>query len=296
MPEGISLIREIQTRTILNRVSVPDSWFGLHYSMNLYRGCSHRCIYCDSRSECYSIDSFDRDVLVKTNAIDLLRDRLPRLRIKGTIGTGSMNDPYQPAERKIGLTRRALEVIAENHFPVHVITKSDLVLRDMDLLERIGRVYSAVTFTVTTADEALAGQLEPFAPSVMARFKAMKQLSERGIHTGITLMPVLPFITDNPANILAILDMAAESGAEYMIPFLGLTLRDGQREYFMREIENVFPGMSQKYREHFGNMYHCPVSNAGLLESILKKACAKRSIPLEMPFYDPFDTGQMNLF
>lgn len=290
------MIREIQTRTILNRVSVPDSWFGLYYNMNLYRGCSHRCIYCDSRSECYGIDSFDRDVLVKTNAVDLLKNRLPRLRIKGTIGTGSMNDPYQPVEKKIGLTRRALEVIEENHFPVHVITKSDLVLRDGDLLERIGRVYSAVTFTVTTADETLAGKLEPFAPSVAARFRAMRQLSERGIHTGITLMPVLPFITDNPANILAILDMAAESGAEYIIPFLGVTLRDGQREYFLREIEKVFPGMNRKYREDFGNMYHCPVSNAGILEGMLREACVKRSILLEMPFYDPFDNGQMNLF
>ncbi len=290
------MIREIQTRTILNRVSVPDSWFGLHYSMNLYRGCAHRCVYCDSRSECYGIDCFDRDVLVKTNAVDLLKNRLPRLRIKGTIGTGSMNDPYQPVEKKIGLTRRALEVIEENHFPVHVITKSDLVLRDMDLLERIGRVYSAVTFTVTTADETLAGKLEPFAPSVISRFKAMRQLSERGIHTGITLMPVLPFITDKPENIHAILDMAAESGAEYIIPYFGVTLRDGQREYFMREIKKVFPGMNRKYREHFGNMYHCPVSNADILEGILREACRKRSILLEMPFYDPLDTGQLNLF
>ena len=290
------MIREIQTRTILNRVSVPDSWFGLHYSMNLYRGCSHRCIYCDSRSECYGIDCFDRDVLVKTNAVDLLKNRLPRLRIKGTIGTGSMNDPYQPVEKRIGLTRGALEVIAENHFPVHVITKSDLVLRDMDLLERIGRVYSAVTFTVTTADETLARKLEPFAPSVTARFRAMRQLSDLGIHTGITLMPVLPFITDDPANILAILDMAAESGAEYIIPFFGVTLRDGQREHFLREIEKVFPGMNRKYREHFGNMYRCPASNAGLLEGILKEACGIRSILLEIPFYNPFDTGQLNLF
>ncbi|MCK4671559.1 MAG: radical SAM protein, partial [Candidatus Aegiribacteria sp.] len=249
-----------------------------------------------SRSECYGIDCFDRDVLVKTNAVDLLKNSLPRLRIKGTIGTGSMNDPYQPVEKRIGLTRRALEVIAKNHFPVHVITKSDLVVRDMDLLERIGRVYSAVTFTVTTADETLAGKLEPFAPSVTARFKAMRQLSERGIHTGITLMPILPFITDNPANILTILDMAAESGAEYIIPFFGVTLRDRQREHFLREIEKVFPGMNRKYREHFGNMYHCPVSKAGLLEGILREVCGKRSILLEMPFYDPFDTGQLNLF
>lgn len=290
------MIHKIQTRTILNRVNIPDSWFGLSYSMNLYRGCGHRCIYCDSRSECYGIEFFDYDVLVKTNAIDLLRDRLPRLRVRGTIGTGSMNDPYQPVERKIGLTRRALEVIAENNFPVHVITKSDLVIRDADLLEKIGKVYSAVTFTVTAADEALARKLEPFAPSVASRFGAMKQLSEKGIHTGVTLMPVLPFITDDSGNILTILDRAVESGAEYIIPYFGVTLRDGQKDHYLREIEKLFPGMNRKYREHFGNMYRCPVRNAGLLEEILREACRKKSIPLEMPFYDPSDTGQLNLF
>ena len=159
------MIREIQAKTLLAYVKQPDDWFGLKYNMNLYRGCQHRCIYCDSRSECYQIEHFDRDVLVKVNAIELLRKALAGKRIKGTIGTGSMNDPYMPVERYFNLTGQALEVIAEFRFPVHIITKSDLVLRDLDTLRTINTATLAmVSFTITTADDALARKLEPAAP------------------------------------------------------------------------------------------------------------------------------------
>jgi DNA repair photolyase len=159
------MIREIQAKTLLARVKGRDDWFGLYYNMNLYRGCQHQCIYCDSRSECYQIEDFNHDVLVKANAIDLLRRELPGKRVIGTIGTGSMNDPYMPLEADVRLTRRALEIIAGSGFPVHIITKSDLVLRDVDLLEEIShKAYAAVTFTITTADDALSKRIEPGAP------------------------------------------------------------------------------------------------------------------------------------
>jgi DNA repair photolyase len=167
--------KEIEARQILSPVKQPDSWFGLKYSMNLYRGCQHRCIYCDSRSQCYGIDRFDEDVLVKTNAIDLLKDELSRKRKKGTIGTGSMNDPYMPVEKHEKLTQRALQTIAQFRFPVHVLTKSDLVLRDIDLLQQISQVYTAVSFTITTADDDLGKQVEPGAPKPSARLKAIEQ-------------------------------------------------------------------------------------------------------------------------
>ena len=128
------MIKEITAKTLLSSAKQPDPWFGIKYTMNLYRGCQHQCIYCDSRSECYQIEDFDHDVLVKANALDLLRDELPRKRVKGTVGTGSMNDPYMPLEAKLNLTGRALEIIADHRFPVHVITKSDLVVRDADIL------------------------------------------------------------------------------------------------------------------------------------------------------------------
>ena len=175
------MIKEIQAKTLLARVKGPDEWFGLYYNMNLYRGCQHQCIYCDSRSKCYQIEDFNHDVLVKANAIALLRRELAGKRTLGTIGTGSMNDPYMPLEAEVRLTRRALETIAEFGFPVHAITKSDLVLRDIDLLEQISRkTYAAVTFTVTTADDLLSGQLEPGAPVSSRRLAALRSLSRRG--------------------------------------------------------------------------------------------------------------------
>ena len=158
------MIKEITAKTLLSSAKQPDPWFGIKYTMNLYRGCQHQCIYCDSRSECYQIEDFDHDVLVKANALDLLRDELPRKRVKGTVGTGSMNDPYMPLEAKLNLTGRALEIIADYRFPVHVITKSDLVVRDADILADIGRVYAAISFTITAADDDLSRRLEPGAP------------------------------------------------------------------------------------------------------------------------------------
>ena len=198
------MIKEIQAKVLLSHVKQPDTWFGLKYNMNLYRGCQHRCIYCDSRSACYQIDNFDGEVLVKTNAIELLTHELARKRVKGTIGTGAMNDPYMPLERKINLTGRALEVIAQFGFTVHILTKSDLVLRDLDTLVKINQRYAAVSFTITTADDELGKRVEPGASLVSDRLKAMRVLAEHGIYTGVTLMPVLPFIEDTEENIAAI--------------------------------------------------------------------------------------------
>jgi len=172
--------REIEAKSLLAPVKQPDRWFGLRYSMNLYRGCQHRCIYCDSRSECYGIENFDGEVLVKANAIELLRHELAHKRIKGMIGTGSMNDPYMPLERTVRLTGRALEVIAEFGFPVHVLTNTLLA---------INRTRAVVSFTITTADDDLARQVEPGAPPPSARFRAMATLAERGIATGVLLRP-----------------------------------------------------------------------------------------------------------
>src|SRR5512136_90012 len=168
------MIHEVTARTLLSSARQPDPWFGLKYTMNLYRGCQHQCIYCDSRSECYQIENFNQDVLVKVNAIELLRKELAGKRVVGTIGTGSMNDPYMPLEAEKQLTRRALETIEEFLFPIHVITKSDLVLRDLDLLKQISQIYAAVTFTITTSDDDLAKKLEPGAPSPSRRLAAMR--------------------------------------------------------------------------------------------------------------------------
>ncbi|MBN2044960.1 MAG: radical SAM protein [Anaerolineales bacterium] len=294
------MITETHTKGILNPVKQPDDWFGLKYNMNLYRGCQHRCIYCDSRSECYQIENFDSEVIVKINAVDLLADSLPRKRIRGTIGTGSMNDPYMPVEKQYNLTGGALQVIAKNQFPVHVLTKSDLVLKDLDTLVEINKTFAAVSFTVTTADDDLGKKLEPGAPKVSRRFQAMAQIAGRGIYTGVLLMPLLPMIEDNSENVGAIIQMAADHGASYLLPSFGLTMRDRQREYLYQQLDQHFPGLSTQYRQKFGLRYFAPADDAQKLYDLTREVCDKFGINLSMPKFTPekisSKASQMKLF
>jgi len=287
------MIKEIRAKVLLSRVKQPDPWFGLSYSMNLYRGCQHQCIYCDSRSQCYQIEDF-RDVLVKANAIELLRRELARKRKRGTIGTGSMHDPYMPLEEELGLTRGALEVIARYRFPVHVTTKSDLVLRDLHTLIRISDVYAAVSFTVTTADDGLGRKLEPGAPPVSARFDAMKVLAAHGVLTGVTMMPILPFIEDSEENVTAIVTQAHESGAAYIVPSFGMTLRDRQRRYYYERLDRLFPGLREKYERRFGEQYHCVANNAEKLSATFADLCDQFGIATRIPVYCPESATQLS--
>jgi DNA repair photolyase len=289
------MIKEIQAKTLLAHVKQPDTWFGLRYNMNLYRGCQHRCIYCDSRSECYHIDNFDSEILVKANAIELLEKELPRKRVKGTIGTGSMNDPYMPLEREINLTGRALRVIARYGFSVHVLTKSNLVLRDMDTLAEINRQYAAVSFTITTADDDLGKKLEPGASLVSQRFAAMAALAARGIRTGALMMPILPFIEDNEANITAIVQQAAAHGATYIIPAFGMTLRDRQRVYYYDKLDKLFPGLRPKYEARFGERYSCSAQNARRLGLVFDGLCHQHSLATRLKPYQPETAQQLSL-
>ncbi|MBN1666591.1 MAG: radical SAM protein, partial [Anaerolineales bacterium] len=276
----------------------PDEWFGLKYNLNLYRGCQHQCIYCDSRSSCYQIENF-ADIQVKVNAIELLAEALPRKRVRGTIGTGSMNDPYMPVERKYQLTRRALQVMAEHQFPVHILTKSDLVLRDLQVLQQINRVFAAVSFTITTPDDDLGKKLEPGAARVSERFSTMRALAEAGIHTGITLMPVLPFIEDMPESISRIVELAAEHGASYILPSFGMTLRDGSRQYYYAQLDRLFPGMKDRYIRQYGERYQCEVPNAAQLSELFNQQCQHYGIATRMPIFKPEtikNSRQMRLF
>jgi DNA repair photolyase len=282
------MIREIQARTLLTRVRGPDDWFGLYYTMNLYRGCQHQCIYCDTRSETYQIENFDHDILIKANAIEVLRRELAGKRIIGTIGTGSMNDPYMPLETEVRLTRRALETIAEAGFPVHVITKSDLVLRDLDLLEMIcEKTYATVTFTITTAEDVLSRTLEPGAPTSSKRFAALRTLGLRGIPAGIALMPVLPFIEDNEENIRQIVDLAAGNGAKYILPAFGMTLRDRQRDYYYARLDKHFPGLRLRYEKSFGERYSAPAQNAARLEELFRDLCTGYGMATKVAVFTP---------
>ena len=289
--------REVEVKGILNPVRGEDDWFGLSYNMNLYRGCEHQCIYCDTRSACYQIENFNEEVLVKINALELLEDVLPRKRKVGVIGFGSMNDPYTFAEEQYGLTGKALKIVAKYRFPVHIITKSDGVLNDLATLQRINQVKARVSFTVTTTDEALAARLEPGAPSPARRLAAMAQLAEAGIETGVVMMPVLPFIEDKPENIEAIVLAAAEHGAAYIIPSFGVTVREGQREHFYRKLDEHFPGVRQQYERSFGSSYFCPARDSQKLERLFNELCARHGIQTRLSPYPPRqDATQPALF
>lgn len=286
-------IREIEAKTLLARVREPDTWFGLTYSMNLYRGCAHQCIYCDTRSGCYEIEDFDHEVLVKRNALDLLERELRGKRAKGTIGLGSMNDPYQPVEAERRLTRGALERIARYGFPVHVLTKSDLVLRDLDLLKQVPR--AVVSLTITTTDDALAALVEPFAPPPSARLRALRLLAEAGIETRIALMPVLPFIEDSEENVRAIVEAAHACGVTAIVASFGMTLRDRGRDYYYRELDLHFPGLRKRYEATFGERCACPSPNAARLDRLFRDLCQRKGIVTDVTLHRVHRGEQLSL-
>jgi DNA repair photolyase len=293
----MSVIKEIQAKTLVTTVRGADPVFALDYNFNLYRGCQHRCIYCDSRSECYQIEDFDGEILVKANALELLERELSRKRRKGVIGTGSMNDPYMPLEAKLDLTGQALEVIARHGFGVSIITKSALVVRDTARLQAIARHAPArVCFTITTTDDVLARKIEPGASLVSARLKALRTLADAGLAVGVTLMPVLPFIEDTPENITAVVEQAAAHGAQFILPWFGMSMRDRQREYFYARLDELFPGVREQYQSRFGDRYEAPARNAAGLLKLFDGLCARLGLATKMPPYRSGESQQLSLF
>lgn len=279
------MIKEIQAKSLLSVCKKPSAWFGVKYNFNIYRGCEFQCIYCDSRSECYGIENF-RDLIVKINAVELLRKEIASKRKKGVIGTGAMGDPYTISEKKYALTRKALEVIAEFRYPVHITTKSNLVLRDVEILQEINKIYASVSITVTTANDELARKVEPFSPPPTDRLKALGILSTLGICTSITMMPVLPYIEDNAEDICQIVSKAAFYGVKYIVPCFGMTLRDRQRAYYYNKLDELFPGIRQKYEKRFGTRYSCSSNNSRKLYDAFNEACNKYGISAKMPTYE----------
>lgn len=225
--------------------------------MNLYRGCSHGCIYCDSRSDCYQMSHDFEDIEVKENALELLEIALRSKRKKCMIGTGSMSDPYMPLEKTLGNVRKTLELVERYGFGFTVITKSDLILRDLDLLKRINeKTKCVVQMTLTTFDEDLCRKLEPNVCSTKRRAEVLNILRDNGIPTVVWLSPILPFINDTKENIDGILKYCAQAKVYGIIFFgMGLTLRDGNREYFYKQLDKHFPKLSEKYRRIYGNDY-----------------------------------------
>lgn len=248
--------------------------------MNIYRGCTHGCIYCDSRSKCYGFTHEFEDIEVKINAPQLLEKALKSKRKKCMIGTGAMCDPYLHIEENLKLTRKCLELIDQYEYGVAVQTKSTRVLRDMDLLKSINdKTKAVVQMTMTTYDETLCKILEPNVSTTKERFETLLQFKEAGIPTVVWLTPILPFINDTEENIREILEYCVEAGVKGIICFgMGVTLRDGDREYFYKALDKHFPGIKNKYIRTYGNAYDIPSPNNEKLLEIFKEICVKNGM------------------
>ena len=278
------------------RINDPARHVHLFLDASLQRLPAYSCHPNDKRSDCYGIGDIAQ-IAVKRNALELLPAELrARRKKRATIGTGSMNDPYMPVERELRLTRRALGMIADERFPVHVITKSSLAERDADILQEISATYAAVSFTVTCADDALSVRTEPGAPASSERFRAMAALAAKGIYTGVTMMPLLPLINDTRENVEAIVRRAKDAGASYILPMFGVTLRSGSREHFHATLDREFPGLKARYEACFGNRYECFSPSYRKLNDTFRNLCAKLGLETRMRFYAPTLPEQGSLF
>ena len=248
--------------------------------MNIYRGCTHGCIYCDSRSRCYGFTHPFEDIEVKRNAPALLEQKLRSKRKKCMIGTGAMCDPYLHCEEELRLTRACLEIIDRYGFGVSVLTKSDRILRDMDLLGSIQDKSKAVAqMTLTTWDDRLCRIIEPEVCVTSRRLEVLRTMKEAGIPTVVWMTPLLPFINDTKENLEGILEGCLEAGVKGILCFgMGLTLREGNREYFYQALDRHFPGLRREYQRRYGNAYELPSPRHRELQQIFDDTCAKAGI------------------
>jgi len=248
--------------------------------MNIYRGCTHGCIYCDSRSLCYHFTHPFEDIEVKQNAPELLEKALKSKRKKVMIGTGAMSDPYMHCEEQLRLTRRCLEIIKQYGFGVAVQTKSDRILQDIDLLDEINKSAKCVVeMTLTTYDDDLCKIIEPNVCNTKRRIEVLEEMQKRGIPTIVWLTPILPFINDTEENITAILNECVRVGVKGIITFgMGLTLREGDREYFYAALDKHFPNLKERYIKTYGNAYELPSPANDSLMSIFYKICRENNI------------------
>ena len=268
--DTVSAMHEIRAKAILSAQN----------GMNIYRGCQHGCIYCDARSTCYQMDHAFEDIAVKMNAPQLLEQALLHKRKRCMIGTGSMSDPYIPLEKELGLTRKCLELILQYGYGLAIQTKSDLILRDLDLLRQINRnTKCVVQMTMTTYDEELCKILEPGVCTTKRRFEVLDILRQEGIPTICWMTPILPFINDTRENVEGLLDYCIRAKVYGIMEFgIGVTLRDGDRQYFYAQLDRQFPGMKERYQRAYGNQYELPSKEQEELLQLIRYTCAQNGI------------------
>ena len=294
-------MKTVPAKTIVTKMKKPSAWFGADYNMNIYRGCCHGCIYCDSRSDCYRNPDFST-VKAKENALQIVRDDLRRKVKTGVIATGAMSDPYNPFEKNEKLTRNSLELINAYGFGVAIDTKGILVTRDIDILNDIQKNSPVIVkVSITTADDTLSKIIEPGAAPSSERFAALKQLSGAGIFCGVLMMPILPFINDTEENITAIVDKAKDAGAKFIYPAFGVTMRQGNREYFFEQLDKHFPGYKEKYISKYRNNYVCSSPKSRKLWGLFADLCKQNGILYNMKdiiyaYKRPYENEQLSLF
>jgi DNA repair photolyase len=254
--------------------------------MNISRGCVHGCIYCDSRSKCYHIDHDFEDVQIKSNAPALLEDALRRRRKRCMVGTGAMSDPYIPLPENLANIRACLEIIDRYGCGLAIQTKSDLILRDLDLLKSISRKAKCIVETTfTTFDEDLCKIIEPNVCGTRRRFEVLKAMRDNGIETVAWLCPLLPFINDTEENLLGLLDYCVGAGVYGILCWgIGMTLREGNREYFYAQLDKHFPDLKEKYQKKYGLDYVITSDNNDVLMKVLFDTCKKHNIICDNDF------------
>lgn len=240
----------INTKTILTKVKNGTEWYGVDFNMNLYRGCSHGCIYCDSRSNFYHIDNFD-EVRGKKNALYILEKELSKQRNRGVVGIGAMSDTYNPQEIKYEQTRGALKLLSKYDFGISIDTKSDLILRDIDILREISAKNPCIIkFTITTPNDNISKIIEPHVCVTSRRLKAIQTLNENGIYAGIMLNPILPFITDKESDIKELVRLAHKAKAKFIHTYMSVTLRENQRDYYYQKTRRIFSWFKGKIHQY----------------------------------------------
>ena len=279
-------MKYIPAKKLILPAASENDLFGNTHMMNIYRGCSHGCIYCDSRSTCYQSgrpeDDFS-EIYAKENALFLIEKELQARRKsspKMIVGTGSMSDPYNPREKEFELTRSALFLLNKYKCGVSVITKSALVSRDLDIYAEI-QTHSPVNagITITAADEDVCRKIEPGVSTTSERLNAIKLFAEAGVFAGVHMNPVLPGITDTVENIETLIEKAAENQAKYVLCYgFGMTLRDGNREYYYENLDKHYPGLKEWYMKKYGMKYVCQCGNAKELAAVFQNECRKHRL------------------
>ena len=272
----------LKTKTIMTKSNQGNRWFGIDYHMNLYKGCPFGCIYCDSRCEAYHIDNFD-EVRIKENAIEILEEELKSKGLKGVVSFGSLSDPYNKEEENLCLTRQALELILKYGFGVSIDTKSDLILRDIDLLKEIAKKNNVIIkMSIITYDDELAKKIEPNVISSTKRFEVLKKLRKEGLYAGVLMTPVLPFLTDTEENILTMIVKSKECDAKFIYTKMGMNLKTNQRDYYYNALDILYPGLKEDYIAVYGNKNFCNSLHYRHLMELYLKKCSENKILTDM--------------